>query len=41
MHPRKEKSVIHFNLALILIDFITPKKKDMTVQLMVLWRNMK
>ena len=26
MHPRKEKSVIHFNLALILILFITQKK---------------
>ena len=40
MHPRKEKSVIHFKLALILIGFIT-QNKDMAVQLMVLWHNMK
>ena len=40
MHPREEKSVINFNLALILIGFIT-QNKDMTLQLMVLWRNMK
>ena len=26
VHPRKEKSVIHFNLALILIGFITQKR---------------
>ena len=26
MHPRKEKSVIHFNLALILVSFITKNK---------------
>ena len=38
--PRKEKSVVHFNLAFILIGFIS-QERDMTVQIMVLWHNMK
>ena len=40
MHPIKEKSVVNFNEALILISFIT-QNKDMAMQLMVLWHNMK